>query len=381
MRRYTASNSDIVAWLGDENPCPLRYWFKRHGVKREQPTLYEVVGDGTHEAATADTPAERAEIVKKHTERLPEEQREEAQRLIVAQVKVADQHEKEQPIQEQEREKLERWLIPGTNWELVIKSDRIGWFDFRGQRVLQISDLKSGLNPEYVIYHLEFEIQEARRQLTKRSENLRSVEEQLRKARLEAVEGTPNYKSATRRVEYLEGVREKVSAQVAEFDMNVRMIARKLKRLSRKLERIRTQLYFFAMVASKTRNYDKSIRLQAEFLGNADEAELGVNNSLKAKVSPTGGALRGDDEPDPNLLVFWYQPDVGRKALAYYTNLLVETIQPAHEKDDFPPNPGFHCRGCEFKDSCKAHLAWEEKRAQLVQLNVKPNQGETPKSA
>lgn len=362
MKLYTASHSDIAAWL--ENNCPLQYLFKRKGVRKAQPTIFEVVGDGTHEAATEVTTEAREAIVRKHVARLPEEQREEAQTMIEQQLEAADEHEKEAPVEEQEREKLERWRVPGTNWELVIKSDRIGWLDVREERVLQISDLKSGLNPQFLIYHLEFDIQEARRELAKKSANLRSIEEQILKAKLEVKEGDPKSKSQLRRVEYLEGVKAKVEAQVTELDQNVRYIARKLSRLNKKLERIKSQLFFFAMVAAKTREYDKPIRLQAEFLGTVEDGEF--------------PARRGGNRPAPDAkkLVFWYQPDVGQKALSYYTSLLVDQIEVAHEEKNFPSNPGYHCRGCDFRDSCPAFKAWDEKR--LVQINGgKPDSGET----
>lgn len=402
MKPYTASHSDIEAWL----ECHLQYLFRKRGAPKSAPTLYQVVGDATHEAAVEASPELRAEIIKSHVQRLPEEQREEATQRTESQLRVADEMERQAPLQDEEKEKLERWPIPNTDWVLVIKSDKIGWIEVPGgKRVLVIIDMKSGLNPAYLIYHAEIEIQDARRAYHKRVNNLKSIEGQIEKVKLEmagqkalvtkdakaAQKRDGAIKSLERRIEYLEGVKTKVEAQVAECDLAVRKLARKLQRLSRKLEKVRSQLFFFAMVAEQTRDYHEPIELGAFFLGDRtdeddqlkqdrarQEATRKFQNKVKARALKGGRPfVPQGGEPDPHLLDLTYQPRAGEKALSEYVEIL-DDIETAFRKDDFQASPGWKCNGCDYRDSCPAFKAWSDNRLRV--LNP-ASEGSTPKTA
>lgn len=360
-KTFSVCESDFAAWFA----CHLRYLYRSVGVPKSQPSLFKVVGDGTHEACAEEDSEVREAIVAKHVERLPEEQRAEAKVRMEAQIKVADKaEEEEEPLKEQEREKLERWLVPGTNREFVMKSDKIGWgTDDFGREVLQITDLKSGLNPEWLIWRFEMEIALARIELNRREKNLATIKARVSALEVEMNNSEGNAKVAVeKKFNYQSEVLARETAKTEEALVIVKKLAGKLQRTNRKLDRVKTQLFFFAMVAERTRDYHCGSKLAAQFLGEVSAEERVELEKMKAEVRKIWG--KTNPEPAANRLEFWYKPEIGREALERYLAILPE-MEDSRATKSAEPAAGYHCKGCDYRDSCPAFQAWNESRTNL----------------
>ncbi len=229
-------NRIFAAWA----VCHLRYLFRSIGVKKSQPSLHKVVGDATHEAVAAEDATQREAIVAKHVERLPEEQRPEAKRMMESQIKVADkQDEDEEPVIGEEKEKLERWLVPGTDREFVMKSDKIGWgTDDLGRQYLRITDRKSGFNPDWLIWKTKMELSFARMNLARMEKNRDAVAARVSNLKAEAAKLDGSARAAVeKKLPYQLEVLAKESAKTEEALIVVKKLASKLKRNIRKFER------------------------------------------------------------------------------------------------------------------------------------------------
>ena len=242
---FTVSESDFAAWL----VCHLRYLYRSIGVKKSQPSLFKVVGDATHEAAAEEDVTVREAIVAKHVERLPEEQRAEAKVMMEAQIKVADQHEDEdEPVIGEEKEKLERWRVPGTDREFVMKSDKIGWeLDDLKRQYLVIKDMKSGLNPDWIIWKTKMELSFARMSLARMEKNRNAVADRVSNLEVQVAALVGNARvQAEKKLPYQREVLAKETLKTEEQLIVVKKLSAKLSRQIRKFERVRTQLFFFA---------------------------------------------------------------------------------------------------------------------------------------
>lgn len=366
---FTVSESDFAAWL----VCHLRYLFRSIGVKKSQPSLYKVVGDATHEAAAEEDATVREAIVAKHIERLPEEQRAEAKVKMEAQIKVADKHEEEEePVIGQEKEKLERWRVPGTDREFVIKSDKIGWtMDDLGRQVLQITDMKSGLNPDWLVWKTKMELSIARMNLARMEKNLAAVSARVSALEADAANSDSNVRvAAEKKLSYQREVLLKERSKTEEALIVVKKLSGKLKRLIRKFERVRTQLFFFAMVAEQTRDYHMASRLVAQFLGEVSKEEREAVEKLKQEYRKH--FQQPEAEPNANGFEFWYKPEVGREALERYLEQIPD-MEEARVTRDAEANTGRHCFDCDYRDSCPAFKAWQEGRngSSVVSLPVR----------
>lgn len=378
---FTVSESDFAAWL----VCHLRYLFRSIGVQKSQPSLYKVVGDATHEAVVEEDATVREAIIEKHVERLPEEQRAEAKKMMTQQIEVADQQdEDEEPVEGEEREKLERWRVPGTDREFVMKSDKIGWGnDDMGRQYLRITDRKSGLNPDWVVWKTKMELSFARRTLVRLEGNRDAVK--ARVAKLEAdvanLEGAAKV-AAEKKLPYQRDVLAKESAKAEEALVVVKKLGSKLKRHIRKFERVRTQLFFFAMVAEQTRDYHRASQLVGQFLGTVTEEERA--NVKKLVEDYRKNFEQPDREPDSNRFEFWYKPELGAEALAEYLEQ-IPAMEEARATRDAKATTGGHCFGCDYRDSCQAFQAWQQSRgagSNLIPLTVKkPEAGGEEKTA
>ncbi len=429
---FTVSESDFAAWL----VCHLRYLFRSIGTKKSQPSLQKVVGDGTHEAVAVEDATERAAIVEKHVERLPEEQRAEAKKMMESQIKVADQQdEDEEPVIGEEKEKLERWRVPGTDREFVMKSDKIGWgTDDLGRQHLRITDRKSGLNPDWVVWKTKMELSFARLELARLEKNRDAVATRVSKleAEVATLEGGARA-AAEKKLPYQREVLAREKAKADEALIVVKKLAGKLKRQIRKYERVRTQLFFFAMVAEQTRDFHQASQLCAQFLGEVSTEErahveklkedyrkyervrtqlfffamvaeqtrdfhqasqlcaqfLGeVSTEERAHVEKLKEDYRKhfgqpDREPDPNGFGFWYKPEMGAEALERYLEQIPE-MEEARAARDADATTGGHCFDCDYRDSCPAFKAWQEARngSNLIPLRVSvPAKGGEEKTA
>lgn len=377
---FTVSESDFAAWL----VCHLRYLFRSIGTKKSQPSLQKVVGDGTHEAVAVEDVNERAAIVEKHVERLPEEQRAEAKKMMESQIKVADQQdEEEEPVIGEEKEKLERWRVPGTDREFVMKSDKIGWgTDDFGRQYLRITDRKSGLNPDWVVWKTKMELSFARMELARLEKNRDAVAARVSKleAEVATLEGGARA-AAEKKLPYQREVLAKEKAKAEEALIVVKKLASKLKRQIRKYERVRTQLFFFAMVAEQTRDFHQASQLCAQFLGEVSGQERAHVEKLKEDYRKQFG--QPDREPDPNGFGFWYKPEMGAEALERYLEQ-IPAMEEARSARDADANTGGHCFDCDYRDSCPAFEAWQEARngSNLIPLRVSvPAKGGEEKTA
>lgn len=378
---FTVSESDFAAWL----VCHLRYLYRSIGTRKSQPSLQKVVGDGTHEAVAVEDVAERAAIVEKHVERLPEEQRAEAKKMMESQIKVADQQdEEEEPVIGEEKEKLERWRVPGTDREFVMKSDKIGWGqDDLGRQYLRITDRKSGLNPDWVVWKTKMELSFARMELARLEKNRDAVAARVSKleAEVATLEGSARA-AAEKKLPYQREVLVKEVAKTEEALIVVKKLASKLKRQIRKYERVRTQLFFFAMVAEQTRDFHQASRLAAQFLGEVSEEERANVEKLKADYRKQFG--QPDREPDSNGFEFWYKPELGAEALEHYL-AQIPVMEEARAERDADATTGGHCFDCDYRDSCPAFQAWQEARnggSNLIPLRVNvPAKGGAEKTA
>jgi len=377
---FTVSESDFAAWL----VCHLRYLFRSIGTKKSQPSLQKVVGDGTHEAVAVEDATERAAIVEKHVERLPEEQRAEAKKMMESQIKVADQQdEDEEPVIGEEKEKLERWRVPGTDREFVMKSDKIGWgTDDLGRQHLRITDRKSGLNPDWVVWKTKMELSFARLELARLEKNRDAVATRVSKleAEVATLEGGARA-AAEKKLPYQREVLAREKAKADEALIVVKKLAGKLKRQIRKYERVRTQLFFFAMVAEQTRDFHQASQLCAQFLGEVSTEERAHVEKLKEDYRKHFG--QPDREPDPNGFGFWYKPEMGAEALERYLEQIPE-MEEARAARDADATTGGHCFDCDYRDSCPAFKAWQEARngSNLIPLRVSvPAKGGEEKTA
>lgn len=377
---FTVSESDFAAWL----VCHLRYLFRSIGTKKSQPSLQKVVGDGTHEAVAVEDAIERAAIVEKHVERLPEEQRAEAKKMMESQIKVADQQdEDEEPVIGEEKEKLERWRVPGTDREFVMKSDKIGWgTDDLGRQHLRITDRKSGLNPDWVVWKTKMELSFARMELARLEKNRDAVATRVSKleAEVASLEGGARA-AAEKKLPYQREVLAREKAKADEALVVVKKLAGKLKRQIRKYERVRTQLFFFAMVAEQTRDFHQASQLCAQFLGEVSTEERAHVEKLKEDYRKHFGLP--DREPDPNGFGFWYKPEMGAEALERYLEQIPE-MEEARAARDADATTGGHCFDCDYRDSCPAFKAWQESRngSNLIPLRVSvPAKGGEEKTA
>ncbi len=374
-KTFSVSESDFAAWA----VCHLRYLFRSIGVKKSQPSLHKVVGDATHEAVAAEDATQREAIVAKHVERLPEEQRPEAKRMMESQIKVADkQDEDEEPVIGEEKEKLERWLVPGTDREFVMKSDKIGWgTDDLGRQYLRITDRKSGFNPDWLIWKTKMELSFARMNLSRMEKNRDAVAARVSNLKAEAAKLEGSARAAVeKKLSYQLEVLAKESAKTEEALIVVKKLASKLKRNIRKFERVRTQLFFFAMVAEQTRDYHEASQLAGQFLGEITAEERADLEKLKQEYRKQFGQL--DREPDPNGFSFWYKPELGAEALQRYLGQIpaMEEVRVARDAD---ATTGGHCYDCDYRDSCPAFKAWQDARygSNLIPLTVKkPADGE-----
>ncbi|MCC6977452.1 MAG: PD-(D/E)XK nuclease family protein [Candidatus Melainabacteria bacterium] len=377
---FSVSESDFAAWL----VCHLRYLYRSIGTKKSQPSLGKVVGDGTHEAAAVEDATVREAIIEKHVERLPEEQRAEAKQLMVSQLEVADKHDEvEEPVVNQEKEKLERWRVPGTDREFVIKSDKIGWAkDDLGRQNLQIVDMKSGLNPAWLAWKSKMEVSIARMILVRLEKNRDAVADRVSnlEAELAKLEGSARA-AVEKKLTYQREVLVKEKAKTEEQLIVVKKLAGKVKRHIRKFERVRTQLFFFAMVAEQTRDYHEASQLVAQFLGKLSQEERGAVETLKAEYRKHFG--NPDREPDSNRFEFWYKPEFGAEALQRYLEQ-IPAMEEARTTRDAEATTGYHCFDCDYRDTCPAFQAWQGSRngSNIVPLTViKPVAGDKEKTA
>ncbi|MCC7531595.1 MAG: PD-(D/E)XK nuclease family protein [Candidatus Melainabacteria bacterium] len=377
---FSVSESDFAAWL----VCHLRYLYRSIGVKKSQPSLHKVVGDATHEAAAEEDATVREAIVAKHVERLPEEQRAEGKVMMEAQIKRADKHEEdEEPVIGQEKEKLERWRVPGTDREFVMKSDKIGWgVDDLNRQHLRITDMKSGLNPDWLIWKTKMELSIARMNLARLEKNRNAVASRVSLLEEEAAKHSGSQKVALeKKLSYQLDVLDKESAKTEEALIVVKKLAAKLSRSIRKFERVRTQLFFFAMVAEQTRDYHHASQLVAQFLGEVTREERANVEQLKKDYQKHFGEPQR--EPNPNGFEFWYQPEMGAEALERYLEQ-IPAMEEAREKRDAEATTGKHCFDCDYRDSCPAFQAWQAARngSNLIALTVKkPEAGKQEKTA
>jgi len=377
---FTVSESDFAAWL----VCHLRYLYRSIGVKKSQPSLFKVVGDATHEAAAEEDVTVREAIVAKHVERLPEEQRAEAKVMMEAQIKVADQHEDEdEPVIGEEKEKLERWRVPGTDREFVMKSDKIGWeLDDLKRQYLVIKDMKSGLNPDWIIWKTKMELSFARMSLARMEKNRNAVADRVSNLEVQVAALVGNARvQAEKKLPYQREVLAKETLKTEEQLIVVKKLSAKLSRQIRKFERVRTQLFFFAMVAEQTRDYHGASRLEGQFLGEVSEEERANVETLKQEYRKHFG--QPDREPDSNWFEFWYKPELGAEALKRYLEQIPE-MEEAREARDADATTGKHCFDCDYRDSCPAFKAWQEGRnsSSLISLTVKkPEVGDEEKTA
>lgn len=365
---FSVSESDFAAWL----VCHLRFVFRSTGTKKSQPSLGKVVGDGTHEAAAVEDATVREAIIEKHVERLPQEQRAEAKQMMVAQLEVADKHEEdEEPAVNQEKEKLERWLVPGTNREFVMKSDKIGWpTDDLGRPFLRITDMKSGPNPDWLVWKTKMELSINRMNLARMEKNRDAVKARVSnlEAELGKLEGNARV-AVQKKLDYQHEVLVKEQAKTEAQLIVVKKLASKLKRNIRKFERVRTQLFFFAMVAEQTRDYHEPSQLVAQFLGKFSEEDRAQVETLKAEYRKHFG--NPEREPDFNRFELWYRPDVGAEALARYLEQ-IPAMEEARAARDAEATTGGHCYDCDYRDTCPAFQAWQASRngSNVVPLTV-----------
>ena len=379
-KSFSAADSDFASWF----VCHLRYVNRSIGAKKSQPSLGKVVGDGTHEAAAVEDATVREAIIEKHVERLPQEQRAEAKQMMVSQIAVADKHqEDEEPVVNQEREKLERWRVPGTDWELVMKSDKIGWAaDDLGRQHLQIVDMKSGLNPDWLTWKSKMELSIARMNLVRLEKNRDAVAARVSnlEAELAKLEGSARA-AVEKKLTYQREVLVKEKAKTEEQLIIVKKLAGKVKRHIRKFERVRTQLFFFAMVAEQTRDFHEASQLVAQFLGKLSQEDRAEVETLKAEYRKHFG--NPEREPDANRFELWYKPEVGAEALARYLEE-IPAMEEARAARDAEATTGYHCYDCDYRDTCPAFQAWQGSRngSNAVPLTVvKPAAGSEEKTA
>lgn len=122
----------------------------------------------------------------------------------------------------------------------------------------------------------------------------------------------------------------------------------------RQTEKVRRQLFFFALVASLARGYLWAIKLVAEFTG---EPEPGAEVNRHYEDDNPGVAS------SEHTLTFWSAPRMREKALVQLRTVIGE-IEQAYQTKTFEPNTGFHCNTCDYRDRCEAFKLWSKQQGE-----------------
>ena len=143
--KKTLSASDIRTL--DE--CELAYKNRSKGRRKAPENLFEIVGDTVH-AAVAAKPEERAQVIAQFLEKLPEEERAEAQEIVEELVVTADELEEESDATELKKENQLSWFDPISGWTLKAKPDDTGMTtnDY-GREIPMVLDKKTAIHPKF----------------------------------------------------------------------------------------------------------------------------------------------------------------------------------------------------------------------------------------
>jgi|AGTN01.3.fsa_nt_gi hypothetical protein len=139
MKAKTISFSDLWAF----RECPFCY-LERIRRKRKPPAnIYEAVGEAAHAAIVAPE-EEREAIIEKYISQLPEEQQEQAGKMICEHIRANARLVQQDESINRKPEKQLSWFFESIGWILKAKPDEIGYYtDSRGAKVLQITELKT----------------------------------------------------------------------------------------------------------------------------------------------------------------------------------------------------------------------------------------------
>jgi len=138
----TLSFSDINVF----EDCELAYQKRKNRERKAPREIHQIIGDLTHRGAAAGDKESREADLQKQLDRLPQDARVEAERVVRELLDVDDElDEAGGEVQEQQKDKLLlRCQGPNPNWELVAKPDETGMVDGgRGRPVLQLLDKKT----------------------------------------------------------------------------------------------------------------------------------------------------------------------------------------------------------------------------------------------
>jgi hypothetical protein len=129
--------------------CELGY-FKRKNRERKAPRdVHQIIGDLTHRATAKEEGEGREADLARQLDRLPEETRVEAERIVRELIENDDSlDEAGDEVHDQQKDRLLlRCAAPVPHWELVAKPDETGMVDGgRGRDVLQLLEKKTAFN-------------------------------------------------------------------------------------------------------------------------------------------------------------------------------------------------------------------------------------------